>query len=175
MKRYLQFFIFIGVFTTVCLFGCKHKKEETSHAMELKVMKISESKVPIYIDMVGQITAISTVNIVPRVEGTLESCNFKEGSIVKSGQLLYKIQQSQYLNQLLATEAQLESAKASYAEAQSNLNRMIPLLKSNAVSQSSYDQAEAKEKEGWASINQEKAIYEVTGSEEHTYVLQSIT
>ncbi len=50
-----------------------------------------------HIDFTGTVGAVQSVNIVARVEGYLEGIYFQDGSYVKKGTLLFKIQQEQYI------------------------------------------------------------------------------
>ena len=58
---------------------------------EVQVTAAVQKDVPIYIELVGATLGSEDVEIRARVEGYLASVNFTEGSFVKKGQLLYKI------------------------------------------------------------------------------------
>ena len=74
---------------------------------------------------IGHIEAIETVNIVARVDGYLEKVNFKEGSIVKKGSLLYVIEQAPYLARVASNKALVEQSKADLFKAKQKLNRLL--------------------------------------------------
>jgi len=71
-----------------------------------------------------------------RVEGILEKRFFEEGSDVKEGQLLYRIEPRTY-------QRAYEAAKADVATAKLLVERYRPLVKINAISQQEFDSAEA--------------------------------
>lgn len=71
---------------------------------------------------VAHVEAIESVELQARVEGYLENINFREGSFVKEGQLLYVIQQSPY-------KARVDSAEAEVAQARANLFKATRRLK----------------------------------------------
>jgi membrane fusion protein, multidrug efflux system len=108
---------------------------------EVQVAEVIQKDVPIYSELVGATLGVEDVEIRPRVEGYLVSIHFTEGSFVKRGQLLYKIDPQPF-------EAALSEAKANYATAQARLEktkndvaRYTPLAKEKAVSQQELDNA----------------------------------
>jgi len=70
--------------------GCS-KKEAPPPPPEVQVAEDVQKDVPIYIELVGSTLGSEDIEIRPRVEGYLVSVNFTEGSFVKKGQLLYRI------------------------------------------------------------------------------------
>jgi RND family efflux transporter MFP subunit len=95
-----------------------------------KVQRITE-----YIELTGNATSVNTVNLIARVEGVLEKIHFADGQIVKTGDLLFTIQQEQYLAQLAQAKAQLRAAEAGVLYAQTEVNRYSALVKQGAASQ----------------------------------------
>ena len=90
----------------------------------------AQEQVPDVIDLTGTVAPSRTVDLVARVTGYLESANFKEGSFVETGQLLFVIEPQQY-------EQQLQSAKATLLRAQSEYDRQVELRKADATSKAS--------------------------------------
>ena len=85
---------------------------------------------------IGTVVANSSVQITARVQGQLLAAYFKEGQMVKKGQLLFQIDPRPY-------QAALDSAVATLANTESKAKRYKTLLGSNAISQVDYDDAEA--------------------------------
>ncbi len=83
------------------------------------------------------------VTIEPRVNGYLGAVHFEGGARVKRGDRIFTIDPSLLNTTLLAAQAQLESARAKYIEAENNYNRALPLSEIDAISQSSLDQYRA--------------------------------
>ena len=113
---------------------------------------------------VGSVQAIQLVDLRARVEGFLESVNFKEGSFVEAGSLVFEIEKDTYQAALAGAKAQLEAANATLAGAEANLKeadltltRQIALVKTNAVAQSSVDQAQASRDAAAATVKQSQA------------------
>lgn len=89
----------------------------------------------------GRIQAVDRVDVVARVNGFLESRFFDEGSTVKKGDLLYRIEQAPYQADLEAKKAAVAQAEAQLTNANIQLRRAEELLKSPAGSQARYDDA----------------------------------
>ncbi len=137
--------------------GCKSKKEEVKKAPAFKVLDIAGKKIPLYVDMVGQAVAIPTVNINARVEGYLQNWSFKEGSIVQKGQLLFTIEQDNFINNVNYQKADLDSKEAAWELAKLDVVRLKPLLATNAISQNDFDKAVTTEKQTRAAVESAKS------------------
>ena len=90
---------------------------------------------------VGSITAYSSVDVVPRITGTILKVNFEDGALVKKGQLLYELEDTTYRAKLDSARAEREQIKAEIAFAETNYKRSSRLAATNAVSQSNLDEA----------------------------------
>ncbi len=127
------------------LTACKSKNQHKQSPPPFKTMQIKGTRVPVYLDMVGQAVGIPTIEIRARVAGYLENWSFIEGSIVKKGQRLFTIEQDEYINSLKFAEADLENKIAAWELAKLNVARLKPLLSTNAISQNDYDKAVTEE------------------------------
>jgi membrane fusion protein (multidrug efflux system) len=83
------------------------------------------------------------VDIIGRVEGWLETRNFKQGDFVEEGDLLFVIEQAPYEASLLAAMAALAEAEAQEVLAQVIVDRNAPLVATGAVAAEEFDQYEA--------------------------------
>ncbi|HDO27820.1 MAG TPA: efflux RND transporter periplasmic adaptor subunit [Bacteroidetes bacterium] len=124
--------------------SCSEKKQQAPPPPEIPVVKVLQKDVPIYKEFVGQVYGYSDIPIRARVTGFLEGIHFKEGLKVKKGQLLYNIDSQEYQSKVATQESLLAEAKTSLAKAESDLSRIKPLAKINAVSQSDLDAAQAE-------------------------------
>src|SRR6187397_493834 len=88
--------------------ACEKPAAVTPPAPEVYVATVVQQDVPVYLDLVGQTQGFQDVDIRARVEGFLDSVNFREGSFVRTGDLLYQIDPKP----LQATLAQAKAAKA---------------------------------------------------------------
>jgi membrane fusion protein, multidrug efflux system len=150
----LLFFVLIaGMLVT----ACKSKKEEVTTQPSFKVMEIKAKKVPAYVQMVGQAVGIPTVEIRARVSGYLRTWDFKEGSIVKKGQVLFTIEPDEYINSVASSKAQLEMRNAAWELAKLDVQRLKPLVSTKAISQNDFDKAVTTEQEDRAAVANAKA------------------
>jgi multidrug efflux system membrane fusion protein len=88
----------------------------------------------------GRLEAIDRVQIRSRVEGAIQSVHFREGALVKAGDLLFTIDPEPYKAAVTQAEGQLASADARVKLATIQLERGQRLAQSNSVSQSDLDQ-----------------------------------
>ena len=87
----------------------------------------------------GSVTAFYTANIKSRVDGQIMRVNFKEGQVVKEGDLLIVIDPRPYQVQLEQMQAQLFKDKASLRDAKLNLDRYTTLIPSGSIAQQQVD------------------------------------
>ena len=136
-----KFSLLIAIVFTVA--SCAEKKQGPPPTPEIPVVEVIQKDVPIYRQYVGQVYGNSDIPIRARVAGFLEGIHFDEGLKVKKGQLLYSIDPSEYQSKAATQESYLAVAKTSLAKTKSDLDRIEPLAKINAVSQSDLDAARA--------------------------------
>jgi membrane fusion protein, multidrug efflux system len=109
-------------------------------------------------DFVGRVTAINKVDIVARVPGYIEQRLFTEGQMVKTGDLLFRIEQDTYKAAVEQQEANLASAKATEANASLELQRGKALIKNQlSISQETLDQRAATEASAQAAVLESQA------------------
>ena len=127
---------FLLLFTALFLFSCKGKKEApAAKPMEVPVVQVMQQDIALESEYTGQTYGESDVEIRTRVEGWVLSMNFKEGSMVQKGQLLYRIDPLPYQNAVDEASAALADAKGIMIKAENDLGRIEPLAKIGAVSQ----------------------------------------
>lgn len=144
--------------------GCGSKNEQVAlPPTKVNVVKAIAHDVPLYEDFVAQVYGESDVDIRSRVEGWVMSVNFKEGSAVKKGDLLYVIDDVQYKTAVDREASELARAKTELIRSQNELSRVKPLTELNALSQkdldnaqASYDAAQAQVRASEASLQNSK-------------------
>ena len=110
---------------------------------EVYVVPVVQKDVPTYLDLVGQTQGFQDAEIRARVEGFLDSVNFREGSFVRKGDLLYQIDPKPLQAALAQANAELATARARLAKADNDVARYTPLVAKQAVSQRELDDARA--------------------------------
>uniref|UniRef100_A0A7V4XUF4 Efflux RND transporter periplasmic adaptor subunit n=1 Tax=Acidobacterium capsulatum TaxID=33075 RepID=A0A7V4XUF4_9BACT len=134
--------------------GCSGKKQAAAnpHAMgpfPVTVMAVQQKNVPIYGDWLGNLAGYVTANIQPQVSGYLIRQNYKEGSYVHKGEVLFQIDPRPFQASLDQAKGQLAQVQAQLQLANINVNRDSPLAKAHAIAQSQLDndlQQQAAEK-----------------------------
>jgi membrane fusion protein, multidrug efflux system len=109
---------------------------------------------------VGRVQAVNTVNLVSRVEGFLQKRAFTEGQQVKTGDLLFVIEQDTYQAAVDQAQAQLVSAQATERNAALALQRSQELVRTNAVAQATVDQNLANQGTAAAAVSSAQAALE---------------
>src|SRR5918993_107783 len=160
----------IFLLSVLLITGCSSKKEQVvAPPVKVNVVKAVVNDVPLYEDFVAQVYGESDVDIRSRVEGWVTSVNFKEGSAVKKGSLLYVIDDSQYQTRVDREANELARAKTELVRTQNELSRVKPLTELNALSQkdldnatAAHDAAEAQVKASEASLRNARIEYGYT-------------
>lgn len=144
------------------LAGCKEKKNAGAMGgvptPEISVTEPIVKNITLTKDYPGYLTTEKTVNLVARVNGTLQSTSYTPGGRVKKGQLLFIIEPALYKDKVDQAEAALKTAKAQLEYARSNYSRMKEAIKSDAVSQIQVLQAESNVAEGVAAVSNAEAV-----------------
>ncbi|MCI5863719.1 MAG: efflux RND transporter periplasmic adaptor subunit [Cloacibacillus porcorum] len=107
-------------------------------------------------EYVGRVEAIQSVQVKPQISGEIAKVCFKEGSIVKAGQLLFQIDPAQYQATVALRKAELEQANANLDAAEKYYAR-VQAAETRAVSAAERDTAESNVLQGRAAVSQAKA------------------
>jgi membrane fusion protein (multidrug efflux system) len=121
--------------------GCKKKEAMVLPAPEVWVSQAVAKDVPVTMELVGQTAGSKDVEIRARVEGYLDTVNFREGDFVKAGDLLYQIDPKPFEAIVAQAKAQVASAAARLSQAETEVARLKPLAEQQAVSRRDYDNA----------------------------------
>lgn len=113
---------------------------------EVEVIAASARSLPRSVEIPGRLRAVRTAQVRARVEGVLEKRLFAEGSEVKAGMPLFRIDPRTLQANLASADAAVAKAQADAAMAALTVDRLRNLLPAKAVSQQEYDLAEAKRK-----------------------------
>jgi RND family efflux transporter MFP subunit len=103
-----------------------------------------EQPVSLWNDYVGRFEASRSVEVRPRVSGQIVGIHFRDGDIVRRGQLLFTVDPRPFAAALAEARAGVATAQSELALAQLNLSRARRLLEADAVSQANVDQLTAQ-------------------------------
>ena len=109
---------------------------------------------------VGHVEAIQSVYLRARVKGFLEKVNFREGSDVQAGELLYVVEQAPYQARVNADKALVAQAEAILTKARQYLKR-ARTVRSGGLSATDLDNAVAEELRAKAHLEQAKANLQI--------------
>ena len=109
-------------------------------------------------EFVGRVTAINKVDVVARVPGFIEERTFTEGQAVKTGDLLFRIEQATYKAAVEQQQANLAKAKAAEVNASLQLERGKELVRTNNIPISTLDQRAADEATAKANVLEAQAL-----------------
>lgn len=131
----------VAVAIGIGLAGCeKPAQAPAASASAVTVANPTKRTVTDWDEFTGRFDAIEQVQVRARVTGFVMSVDFKDGAIVKTGDLLYVIDPRQYEAAAEQARGQLADAKAKVDLAERELTRAETLVKTSAVSESVVDQ-----------------------------------
>ena len=155
--------IFSLFFIILFLSSCEQKNDGNQKAQNpIEVGYINPKKEPINleIELIGKVKAKELALVRPQVSGIIEKQLFKEGSFVKQGDILYKIDSATYKATLNQSLALLNSAKASLISAEAKSKRATELLKFDGISKQEADEIKASYLQAKALVEQRAAELE---------------
>ena len=120
------------------------EKPQTKQALAvIPVVSLSSGSVTTYQDYPASIEAVANVQIRPQVSGYIDQVFVDEGAFVKKGQILFKINDHPYREQLNAAIANLHAAEASLLSAQIETDKLKPLVENKVIADYQLKIAEA--------------------------------
>lgn len=137
--------------------GSNAAKPATLPPVEVGVVTLESQSVTLSRQLAGRTTAFQTSEVRPQVAGIIESREFKEGSEVKRGQPLYKIDAARYRAARDEARAALESARASAAALESKARRYRSLLGTEAVGEQEVEDVIASARQAKAAVARAQA------------------
>jgi RND family efflux transporter MFP subunit len=105
----------------------------------VEVTEVVQKDVPIYSEWVAVLDGYVNAQIQPRVSGYVIKQDYKEGSVVKEGQILFEIDPRPFKAALDQAKAQLAQAQAQLGKATQDVERDKPLARERAIAQSQLD------------------------------------
>ena len=155
--------IFSLFFIIFFLSSSEQKNDRNQKAQNpIEVGYINPKKEPInlQVELIGTVKAKELALVRPQVSGIIEKQLFKEGSFVKQGDILYKIDSATYKATLNQSLALLNSAKASLISAEAKSKRAEELLKFDGISKQEADEIKASYLQAKALVEQRAAELE---------------
>ncbi len=133
--------------------GCgKPRQSGGPQAPAVTVVKAQQKEITEWDEYTGRLAAVDEVEVRSQVSGYLESIHFKDGQMVKKGDLLFVIDPRPYQAVLDRANAQVKQAEAGLALADANLKRTQELATKKVVASQDLDDQRSKQLEAAAAL-----------------------
>lgn len=126
-------------------------------AMKVTVIKAEQTDVPLTGEWVGTLDGYVNAQIQPQANGYLISQNYREGSQVEKGQVLFEIDPRPFEAALEQAQGSLGQAQAQLALAEINVNRDTPLAAERAIAKSQLDNDTQQKAQAEATVRSAEA------------------
>src|SRR5262245_53334172 len=143
------------------LAGCKKKTEAPPpQPPNVQVAPAVAKDVAVYQEWIGTLDGNVNADIRPQIEGYVLDRVYAEGSLVKEGDALFKIDPREFQAHYDQAKGQVSQYEASLANAKTTVARYTPLAKEKAISQQELDDAVTRERTSQANPESAKAALE---------------
>ena len=137
--HHFQWIVLPAASLSVFLFSCGSKGSDANYpgAQQIaayKVLTLQPRSATLNADYPASIQGLQNIEIRPKVDGFVQNIYVDEGSIVKKGQLLFKIKAPQYEQDVRTAEAGIETAQADVSAANLQVAKVKPLVEKDIIS-----------------------------------------
>jgi RND family efflux transporter MFP subunit len=136
------------------LAGCEQNSFVPPPPPKVGVAAPVQRPVTRYLEATGNTAPIKTVDLVARVQGFLQSIDYQDGSFVKEGTTLFKIEPETYKLKLEQAQAAEAGAQASVKQTEADFKRQSDLVARQAVSQATLDTSTSARDNAQANLTQ---------------------
>src|SRR6266566_131852 len=159
LNRLLLFSFVAGA--TFAMIGCgRTQAAAPPPPPEVRVARVVQQDVPVYSDWVATLDGYVNAEIRPQVSGYLIKQNYKEGSFVRRGQVLFEIDPRPFKAALDRAKGDLAQAEAQLGKSTLDVERDTPLAKARAIAQSQLDNESQAKLGAQAVVESDKAAVE---------------
>ena len=132
--------------------GCKQPPPAAQPPPIVQVMVVTATNVPLSTEFIGQLDSPQNVEVRARVEAFVDQVLFTEGTELKEGDPLFKLDDKPFLERLAAANGMLAEAKAALNKYEKDVARLRPLAEKRAIPQQDLDNAIASVDVGQANV-----------------------
>ncbi len=147
MQHSFKVFLFTSF---IFLVSCSNEKQtldqKAPSPLQVNTITVHKEAVPIWKKYTAMTKASSQQAVKARVSGVLEKRYFEDGQVVKKGQKLFKIEQSEYIANLNIAKAKKAQDEAAFALAKADVQRYAPLVAEGLAPRSILEQYQANKK-----------------------------
>jgi membrane fusion protein (multidrug efflux system) len=126
----------------------------------VEVAPVTQRDVTVYQEWIGSLDGYVNAEIRPQIDGYLLRQTYREGFLVKAGDMLFEIDPRQFQAALDQVQGQLAQYQAMLANAKTTVARYRPLAAEKAISQQELDDAETKQRTSQANVESAQASLE---------------
>jgi membrane fusion protein, multidrug efflux system len=137
-RRWIRLNFPVLVVVLTLFFGCK-PQQVAPPPPEVSTIQPVVKEVTEWDDFTGRLEPVKSVEVRARVSGWLDSIHFKDGQVVKAGDLLFVIDPRPYEAEAERARAELKRAEAQRNLAQQNLQRAEKLMQGSTIAAEQYD------------------------------------
>jgi RND family efflux transporter MFP subunit len=149
------------VFALAAASGCKRTASVAPPSVpEVVVTDVIKRDVPIFSDWVGTTEGFVNAEIHPKITGYLLKQNYKDGAHVRSGEMLFQIDDREYRAALDQALGDLAQKEADYKKNQQDLARYAPLYQQQVISRQDYDHVNQSTRSSAAAAQSAQAAVE---------------
>lgn len=127
---------------------------------EVSVVTVQPERIVMTTELPGRVEATRVAQVRARVAGIVQKREFREGSDIRAGDVLYRIDPSPFKAAFDSAQAALAKAEANLAQATLKIQRYKPLVETNAISKQEYDDAVTAQKQTAADVAAARAAQE---------------
>jgi RND family efflux transporter MFP subunit len=138
----------------VLLAGCEQNTFVPPPPPKVDVVQPLQRPITRYLEATGNTAPIKSVDLVARVQGFLQSIDYKDGDVVKEGAPLFTIEPETYKLKLDQAQAAETGAQASLKQADADYKRQVDLVARQAVSQATLDTSTSTRDNAQANLQQ---------------------
>lgn len=132
--------------------GCGKEAPAKPPTPTVYTLTVKPEPATVYVELIGTLDGALNADIRARVPGYIRAINYKEGTLVKAGDLLFTLDPVLADADVRRAGGKVDVAQAALEKAKTDVNRLAPLAKSKAVSQQELDHAVAAQKESEAHL-----------------------
>jgi RND family efflux transporter MFP subunit len=147
----------LAILALVALAGCEQNTFVAPPPPKVEVAVPVQRPITRYLETTGNTAPIKSVDLVARVQGFLQSIDYKDGDFVKEGTPLFTIEPETYKLKLDQAKAAEAGAEATVKQAEADFKRQTDLVARQAVSQSTLDTSTSTRDNAQAVLQQAQA------------------
>jgi RND family efflux transporter MFP subunit len=147
----------VAIFALVALAGCEQNTFVPPPPPKVEVALPAQRPITRYLETTGNTAPVKSVDLVARVQGFLQSIDYRDGAFVTEGTQLFTIEPETYKLKLDQARAAEAGAEASLKQAEADFKRQSDLVARQAVSQATLDTSTSARDNAQANLQQAQA------------------